>query len=176
MTVSYEEAVREVEAALGWTDVRGNNITLSADTLRSLLSGPPEPSEEEVARVEPRPYAGYTGGKVEEYFGFDGGSLTIKTTGHDVNGSGYMCFSEDDLEWEQDQETGKQYRILNLSNSELIFIRDRLCEVFPASPIPATEPTLADVRRVLTDCTANSQTRDETARAVQQLFRSRRNG
>lgn len=103
-----------------------------ADAILALLSP-------EGQGVRPRPYPGNTGGKVSEYFGFDGGSLTIKTTGHDPNGSGWMCFEESDLEWEQGED-GKDYRILNLSNSELIFVRDRLCEVFPSAlPAPPTK-------------------------------------
>lgn len=45
MTTSYEEAVREVAEFF-----RLNGPT-KPDVLRALLAGPPEPTEEEVARV-----------------------------------------------------------------------------------------------------------------------------
>jgi len=57
MTVSYEDAVREVEAQVQEADRhfertgRLPNCAVSAAALRSLLSGPPEPSEEEVAAI-----------------------------------------------------------------------------------------------------------------------------
>jgi hypothetical protein len=93
--------------------------------------------------VPPRPYPHWNGyGGVSEYFGFDGGSLTIRTVG-DKAGTGWLCFAEDELEWEQDQESSKDYRICNLPNSELIAIRDKLNEVFPAEPAPDPDLVLA---------------------------------
>lgn len=111
-------------------DFVSQETAIAAWNRRAQPAGEGEP-------VAPRPYPGHTGGKVQEYFGFDGGSLTIKTTNTDADGTGWLCFEEDGLEWEQDQETGKDYRILNLPNSELIFMRDTLNTVFPC-PLPST--------------------------------------
>lgn len=90
-------------------------------------------AEVETALVEkPRPYPHATPGfNCSEYFGFEGGSLTIRTVG-DRAGSGWFCFAEQELDWETDDETGKDYRICYLANSELIAIRDKLNEIFPA--------------------------------------------
>jgi len=57
MTVSYEDAVREVEGILKWfpEGCLPDALHISTDAIRALLSGPPVPSEEEVARViDPR--------------------------------------------------------------------------------------------------------------------------
>ena len=63
MTVSYEQARAEVEARLESLNsynamlakfdmpATDREISVSISALRALLSGPPEPSEEEVARV-----------------------------------------------------------------------------------------------------------------------------
>lgn len=69
-------------------------------------------------------------GKYLESLGFADGSLAIRTSGFDAqDGSGYLCFKDDDLEFEQ--EDGPLYRIANLPASELIAIRDFLNRIFP---------------------------------------------
>lgn len=64
MTMSYEEAVREVEAMHGnFADEPDSNIrVVRLATLRALIAGPPGPSEEEVARVI---VDGHTNGNVQ---------------------------------------------------------------------------------------------------------------
>lgn len=51
--MTYEEAVREINAEICWRDgepVKGDlAVLVPANTLRALLAGPPEPSVEEVA-------------------------------------------------------------------------------------------------------------------------------
>ena len=103
-------------------------------------------AEVETALVEkPRPYPHATPGfNCSEYFGFDGGSLTIRTVG-DRAGSGWFCFAEQELDWETDDETGKDYRICYLANSELIAIRDKLNEIFPADRAAVEAATIAKV-------------------------------
>lgn len=53
--MTYEEAVREINAEICWRDgepVKGDlTVLVPANTLRALLAGPPEPSVEEVSRV-----------------------------------------------------------------------------------------------------------------------------
>ena len=53
--MTYEEAVREINAEICWRDgkpVKGDlTVLVPANTLRALLAGPPEPSVDEVARV-----------------------------------------------------------------------------------------------------------------------------
>lgn len=94
---------------------------------------------------KPRPYPHATPGfNCSEYFGFDGGSITIRTVGERI-GSGWLCFAEEELVWEADDETGKDYRICYLANSELIAIRDKLNEIFPADRAAVEAATIAKV-------------------------------
>ena len=98
--------------------------------------------EAAVGEVLPRPYPNATaeGMKYSECFVFDDGSLTVRTSGPWISpGSGWLCFPQDALEPEQDQETGKDYWIANLANSEMIFLRDTLNKIFPATPTPVEE-------------------------------------
>ena len=64
--------------------------------------------------------------------GFEGGLLNINR-----DGSGNLAFAENDLEWEQDDESGKEYRYVNIPKSEFDAIRDFLDHWFPRS---ATDP------------------------------------
>lgn len=84
-------------------------------------------------RPVPVPYEYGVGGlKVTPCLSFDGGSLTIYQQGFgDRDGDGYFCFAEDELEFDQDDESGKLYRTAKVHNSDLIFLRDRLCRLFP---------------------------------------------
>lgn len=60
-------------------------------------------------------------------FSFDPGTLTVREKGFgDQDGSGYFCFKEDDLDWEQDSESGRNYVIINIGKSEFIELRDFL--------------------------------------------------
>lgn len=71
-------------------------------------------------------------GKYTLAFGFEPGALNIKLAGHDTSdGNGEFVFADECLEWDEDQETGKQYRWVAVPNSELLAIRDKLNEIFP---------------------------------------------
>ena len=93
----------------------------------------PTLSAQQATAQKPRPYPHAVDGmKYQETLGFEGGSLTVRTMGYgDSDGNGWFCFAEEDAEWE-DGEDGKSYRIVNVPNSELIALRDKLNEVFPA--------------------------------------------
>jgi hypothetical protein len=139
--------------------------TLKALLYTAFLALTTQASEIERLRGErdqqaPRPYPHWNGaGKVSEAFVFEGGSLTIKTSGHDPGGDGHFVFAEDDAEWEQDEESPKVYRIVNVANSELIFIRDKLNEVFPS----AAEATVASQAVRIAEL---ERERDEAARML----------
>jgi hypothetical protein len=117
----------------GWTQLRDNPAAWlmraddeAADKLWALV--------EQRAGAKPRPYphAGSSIGKVGEVFVFEACCLTIQTQGHGQgDGEGRFFFAEDDLSWEQDDESPKAYRAITLPADELIFLRDKLNEVFP---------------------------------------------
>lgn len=93
---------------------------------------PPSAPDAMVEAPRPYPHATGEGTKYQECYSFDDGSLTVRTTGHGKqSGTGWLCFPEDALEQEQDDETGKGYQVVNLANSELIFLRDTLNTIFP---------------------------------------------
>ncbi len=96
-------------------------------------------SEAQPSGTEPRPYPFASPGlKYSEAFVFEGGSLTVNTTGYGAaNGAGWLCFLEKELEWERG-DNGQDYRIANLDRSELIALRDKLNEVFPALTFTAS--------------------------------------
>lgn len=79
--------------------------------------------------------------------GFEGGLLNINR-----DGSGNLAFAENDLEWEQDDESGKDYRYVNIPKSEFDAIRDFLDKWFPRvnQPHPIDDheltPTTVDDR------------------------------
>lgn len=102
------------------------------------------------SEIKPRPYPHAVDGmKYDEYLGFEGGSLTIRTTGYDVNGWGWFCFAEGEAEYETDDETGKYYRIINVANSELIAIRDKLNEIFPLASLTTMQRERDEAREEL---------------------------
>ncbi|WP_156367178.1 hypothetical protein, partial [Novosphingobium sp. KN65.2] len=86
--------------------------------------------------------------------GFEGGLLNINR-----DGSGNLAFAENDLEWEQDDESGKDYRYVNIRKSEFDAIRDFLDKWFPRVNPPHTEPSddalhiVADVIAAELSCT-----------------------
>jgi hypothetical protein len=106
--------------------------------------------------VKPRPYPfAVDGMKCSETLIVEGASLTIHTSGYtDEEGRGYFCFDEDECETEYG-ENGKSYWISHTTNSELIALRDKLNEVFPAALAqpPAAEPVadrvIADVQKFI---------------------------
>jgi hypothetical protein len=69
-------------------------------------------------------------GKYSPFISWDGGSLNINGGGFgDADGHGCFVFKDDDLEFEQDD--GPVYRWINVSNADLLELRDRLNELFP---------------------------------------------
>lgn len=69
-------------------------------------------------------------------FGFEGGGLDIKLEGYgDQNGSGHFAFSEEELQWDEDQETGRVSRWVKVEKSELLEIRNLLNRLFPPSEL-----------------------------------------
>jgi len=113
-------------------------------TVRQLQQ--PSSSEAQPSGTEPRPYPFASPGlKYSEAFVFEGGSLTVNTTGYGAaNGVGWLCFLEKELEWEQG-DNGQDYRIANLNRSELIALRDKLNEVFPALTFTASLSDASEV-------------------------------
>lgn len=62
--------------------------------------------------------------KVSPTLLFEGGSVTVNATGYGAkDGSGYLAFKDDDLQWD-DYET----RFVNVAKSELEGIRDFLIQ------------------------------------------------
>jgi hypothetical protein len=69
-------------------------------------------------------------GKYSPCISFDAGSLNINGGGFgDSDGSGCFVFRDDELDFEQ--EDGPLYRWINVSNSDLLHLRDKLNELFP---------------------------------------------
>lgn len=94
---------------------------------------------------KPRPYPHAQRGdglKYQETLGFEGGSITIRTTNNgDKDGTGWFCFGEDGQRLEYDEEWGNYFHIVDVPNSELIAIRDKLNEIFPlTTPVEASQP------------------------------------
>lgn len=70
--------------------------------------------------------------KREHHFGFVGGSIAVKTEGYGkYNGSGHFAFSEAELEWDEDQESGRVCRWVRVEKEDLLEIRDFLNRMFP---------------------------------------------
>lgn len=70
--------------------------------------------------------------KYTHCFSFLGGCLNVKTSGYGKqNGTGEFVFSEDELEWDTNDETGRVSRWIKVEASELLAIRDFLNARFP---------------------------------------------
>lgn len=93
--------------------------------------------------VPPSHWNGY--GKYSMAISFDPGSMTINLGGFgDNDGDGCIAFADEVLEYDEDPETGKQYRWASLPNSELIYLRDKLNEIFPlAGAILSSTPVMS---------------------------------
>jgi hypothetical protein len=61
---------------------------------------------------------------------FDDGILNLNR-----DGSGSLCFRDDALEFETNDETGKLYRYVNIAASEIRAIRDELNKWFPPTSV-----------------------------------------
>src|ERR1700761_1062100 len=96
-------------------------------------------------KVNPRPYPHAHGEtKYSEAFVFEGGGLDVKTTNHgDANGTGCLWFDEKDVQYEYEEDSPRTLCIVNLDNSELIALRDKLNEIFP-SPISSGDSGLRE--------------------------------
>lgn len=118
-------------------------------------------------RMAPRPYPRATGtGKISEVLSFEGGDLTLKTEGFGKkNGDGYFVFDEDDLQLEQADDSNKVYRILDMPNSELGALRDKLNEWFPA-PSPPSAEARDMVADMISTGVANDLSSDRIAGAI----------
>jgi len=86
------------------------------------------------APVVPKHWNGV--GKYTISLGFEPGFLNIDVAGHGSgDGHGVVGFKDEDLEFEQ--EDGPLYRWIAVPNSELLYLRDKLNEIFP--PDSSTE-------------------------------------
>jgi hypothetical protein len=70
--------------------------------------------------------------KTSEAFCFHDGSLTVKMTGYDdADGSGYIAFNDEALDYEPHEEDSGTTRFQNVSKDDLVALRDFLNRVFP---------------------------------------------
>jgi len=78
--------------------------------------------------------------KTSEAFCFHDGSLTVKTTGYgEADGSGYIAFNDEALDYEPHEEDSGTTRFQNVAKDDLVAMRDFLNRVFPA---PAGDPAI----------------------------------
>src|SRR6202030_1276922 len=93
--------------------------------------------------------------KTSEAFCFHDGSLTVKTTGYgEADGSGYIAFNDEALDYEPHEEDSGTTRFQNVSKDDLVALRDFLNRVFPAPAganpsCPQIEPRIQAFDRTL---------------------------
>lgn len=111
----------------------------------------PDPSVDERAREKPVPYAhAPEGTKVTPCLGFEAGTLYVYQSGYgERDGDGYFIFNDDDLDWEQDQESGEDYRIAKVDNSDLLGLRDHLNRLFPPAALTAQAARVQRLEKAL---------------------------
>ena len=86
--------------------------------------------------------------KTSEAFCFHDGSLTVKKTGYgDADGSGYIAFSDEALDYEPHEEDSGTTRFQNVSKDDLVALRDFLNRVLPA-PAGANQASLPAEPRI----------------------------
>lgn len=70
--------------------------------------------------------------KTQPAFVFETGILHVKQQGYgDEDGDGSLTFREDALVWEQSDDSSKMYASVRVCRDDLLFLRDKLCELFP---------------------------------------------
>jgi hypothetical protein len=79
--------------------------------------------------------------KTSAAFCFHDGSITVKTAGYgDADGSGYIAFDDEALDYEPREEDSGTTRFQNVSKDDLVALRDFLNRVLPDPAVmrPAT--------------------------------------
>lgn len=84
--------------------------------------------------------------KFSEAFCFHDGSLMVKISGHgDSDGSGFIAFDDNALEYEPHEDNSGTTRFQNIPKSEMVALRDFLNRVLPDPAVKA----VADERDAL---------------------------
>lgn len=115
----------------------GQKLVLTIENEAPTPVEPPSVSGEGVEPVVPKHWNGV--GKYSCSFGFEPGGLNFRIAGWQKNGTATLFFKDDDLDYDEDG-----YRSVEIANSELIAIRDKLNEIFPPALNRGTSSSLLE--------------------------------